>query len=619
MNKFGFKTIDSFTFDECERLISKIKSEGNIPDDELMERYNSLLNTLIRDDDNLFKSCSTKGDYNKYLNSFPTASYTTLYQPRHVTDAKWKIKKIEQIESENKKKKRKKIIKISAISFSGLILIFLFVCWLNYSPVSVLDFPEEIILSKYGEVKSINVSTNAPIEDIGLKGISGDRDWLKIEREYGTYTFAAERNPYGERVATYEISAPDKLFGYQISRKRKTVKVIQEAGYPSYIDLDKSSISFDKNGKSLSGSSSFIITTDGVLNDAVSFPDWISVVLDSIDNNTIRCTLSVGKNEKGKNTGKITVKSGSISKSLNITQQSGLANFIRVDKTNITVPTTYETIEYVNIMTDGTSWFVDSVPDWISAYIEDDTTLKLKIDGNNSGANKGKVLVKSNNGHSASISISQPSALATYFRVDERTIKASVSGMSKTIPVKTNGKTWSVQNSPYWLTARADCDSKELYISIPSNHYGTVHKGEIILTSNNNHQVTIKVEQDGNPSNFSVSREVVYFSKEADSDIITVYNDSKMNVSASSDVGWIDCYVTNSNLVIEVGDNKRSGRHSGTVTIKCGNKTQKVTVKQNGYIPCWNQNCIGGKVYGPYGWVSYCGVCGGSGGQESKW
>lgn len=92
-----------------------------------------------------------------------------------------------------------------------------------------------------------------------------------------------------------------------------------------------------------------------------------------------------------------------------------------------------------------------------------------------------------------------------------------------------------------------------------------------------------------------------------------------MSVSASADKDWIDYYVSGNRIKISCPSNKRSGKRSGVITLRCGNQTKKITVKQNGYLPCTNPYCQGGRVWNDFfGWGP-CMVCGTRGGQESKW
>lgn len=42
----GFKTIEDFTFDDCVKSLNRHRAEGTLPDEELLCRYNSLLNDL---------------------------------------------------------------------------------------------------------------------------------------------------------------------------------------------------------------------------------------------------------------------------------------------------------------------------------------------------------------------------------------------------------------------------------------------------------------------------------------------------------------------------------------------------------------------------------------------
>lgn len=292
-----------------------------------------------------------------------------------------------------------------------------------------------------------------------------------------------------------------------------------------------------------------------------------------------------------------------------------MASFINFNNSSISISPREET-KYIAIQTDGTSWSIMSKPSWVEATDNGNNTLKLVVAENENDKRSGNLTIKSNNGHTSSLAISQGTSRASYIRTGQTSIKAPTSGLDKYISVITDGKEWTVSDHPYWINVTSYVD--KLYIEVNSNS-GKMRDGEIVLASNNGHRASISVKQDGEPTNFGASESTVYFSKEAESDYVTIYNNSNMSVSASSSSSWIDYYISGRKLHISSSSNKNSGRRSGTITIRCGSQTKNITVKQNGYIPCPNPYCQGGHVWNDYfGWGP-CMVCGTRGGQESKW
>lgn len=603
---FGFKPIEIFTFDECFVRIEQNRINGIDSDTELLERYSELLSQLQKKDDSIFRKATEKSALEKYIASQPLESTATKYQLRHVVEAKNKIADIDAIS-----KRRKKKATITVLSIVAVIAIS--VCWINYSPVKYINVDESISIAKYGDSIRVSAQTNVPSDLIKMEVESGGR-WLQASGSNGNYSIVAQPNPGSSRFATIKISAPNRLFGENISWDSKVIKISQESGEPTYITMDRTSMSFDKFGKSFD-KSIMTISTDGVLESVASAPEWCNITFTPYENGRYQCMVTMDKNGGDRRYGQIVLTGGNVSKSIAIQQESGLASFIGFSRNIVSVSPREET-EYIDIKTDGTSWTIMSKPSWVEATDNGNNTLKLVIAENENDKRSGNLNVKSNNGHTSSLTINQGTSRASYIRAGQTFVKAPISGLDKYISVITDGKEWTVSDHPYWIDVTPNED--KLYIEVNSNS-GKMRDGDIVLASNNGHRASISVKQDGEPTNFGASESTVYFSKEAESDYVTIYNNSNMSVSASSSNSWIDYYISGKKLHISCSSNKNSGRRSGTITIRCGSQTKKITVKQNGYIPCPNPYCQGGRVWNDYfGWGP-CMVCGTRGGQESKW
>lgn len=603
---FGFKPIEEFTFDDCFVRIEQNRVDGIDSDADLLERYAELLSSLQQRDDAIFRQATNKAALEKYITSHPLDNTAKKYQLRHVLEAK---KRIASIEDDSRRKKRKTI----AIAASVIGVIAVIVCWLNYSPVKYINVNEAVSISKYGDSIHISAQTNVPSDLFKMEVESGS-NWLKVSGEKGSYTLVVKPNPSSSRNATIKISVPNRLFGEIISWDSKKISISQLSGEPSYITPERGYMSFDKFGEPTE-KSNLIITTDGVLESVASAPDWCNVSFAPIDNGRYECVVTMDKNNGERRSGQISIRGGDIVQDISIQQESGLASFISFNSGSISVSPREET-KYIDIQTDGSSWSIMSTPSWIEATDNGNNTLKLVVAENENDKRSGRLTIKSNNGHTSSLSINQGTSRASYIRAGQTYIKAPTSGLDKYISVITDGKEWTVSDHPYWIDVTPYED--KLYVEVNSNS-GKMRDGEIVLASNNGHRASISVKQDGEPTNFGASESTVYFSKEADSDYVTIYNNSNMSVSASSSNSWIDSYISGRKLHISCSSNKNSGRRSGTIAIRCGSQTKNITVKQNGYIPCPNPYCQGGHVWNDYfGWGP-CMVCGTRGGQESKW
>lgn len=603
---FGFKPIEEFTFDECFARIEQNRVDDVESDEQLLERYTVLLSQLQQKDDAMFRKATDKSALEKYIAAYPLDKTAKKYQLRHVTDAK---KKIIKIDEDSKKRKKK----ASLITTSIIAVVAIIVCWINYSPVKYINVDESISITKYGDSIRITAQTNVPSYLIKMNVESGN-DWLQVSGEDGNYGLVAKSNPMGSRYATIKISAPNRLFGGNISWDSKTISITQESGEPTYINPDRNSISFDKFGKS-SDKTKLIISTDGVLESVASAPDWCDISFTPLSSGKYQCVVSIDKNNGERRYGQITLRGGNITQSISVQQESGLASYIGFNGSSLLALPREET-KYVDVKTDGTSWSVISKPSWVEVSDNGNNSLKLVIAENEGERRNGTLTIKSNNGHTSSLIINQGTSLASYIRVGQSSISAGTSGLDKYITVSTDGKDWSVYDHPYWIDVTPS-DSR-IYVEVNSNS-GKMRDGQIILASNNGHRATISVKQDGEPTNFGTSQSTVYFTKEEDYDYVTIHNNSKMSVSASADKNWIDYYISGNRIKISCPSNKKSGRRSGVITLRCGNQTTKITVKQNGYLPCTNPYCQGGRVWNDFfGWGP-CMICGTRGGQESKW
>jgi len=626
MNNFGFKTIEEFTFDDCFVRIEQNRVDGVESDSELLERYAFLLSKLQQKDDAMYREATDKTSLEKYLASYLLDATATKYRLRHINEAKEKIALL--IEIDRRKKRKATIIVLSVIAVVAVI-----VCWLNYEPVKYINVDETVSVSKYGDSIRVTSQTNVPSSLFEIEIESG-REWLQVLGEDGSYTFVAKPNPSGSRHAEIKISAPNRLFGYNISRDSKTINISQESGVPTYINPQRSSIFFDKYGKP-TDKANLIISTDGVLESVASAPDWCNISFRPLSGERYLCVITMDKNNGARRYGEISLKGGGITQSISIQQESGLASYIGFNSGSISVSPREET-EYVDVRTDGTSWTIISKPYWVEASDNGNNSLKLIISENETDQRSGTLTIKSNNGQTATLAINQGTPKASYIRAEQTSINAGISGLDKYITVSTDGKDWSVYSSPSWLTVTPYIKDQKIYVEIPSNRGYYVKEGEIILASNNGHQATISVKQDGNPTNFKAGQSKIQFDTGSDYEYVNIGNNSNQSLSVDESQSWITASATSKDRIrIAVSSNSNSPR-SGYVTVRCGDESCRIEVRQRGWYNCgfcggrglvqcgypalWMNglHCVQGFVMNNYtggGYYTYnpCPNCGGSG------
>lgn len=571
---FGFKPIEEFTFDECFARIEQNRIDNVESDEQLIERYTTLLSELQHKDDSMFSKAKDKTALQKYIAGHPLDKTAKKYQLRHIAEAKKIIAKID----EDSKKKKKKIV-ITTLAITGLVV--LLVCWINYSPVKYINVDESVSITKYGDSIRVTAQTNVPSYLIKMDVESGS-DWLKVSGEDGNYGLVAKPNPSGSRYATIKISAPNRLFGSNISWDSKTISITQDSGEPTFINLDRNSISFDKFGKS-TDKSKLIISTDGVLESVASATDWCDISFTPLSGGKYQCVVSIDKNNGERRYGQITLKGGNISQSISVQQESGLASYIGFSGSSLSALPREET-KYVDVKTDGTSWSVISKPSWVEASDNGNNSLKLVIAENDGERRNGTLTIRSNNGHTSSLAINQGTSRASYIRAGQSSISAGTSGLDKYISVSTDGKDWSVSNHPYWIDVTPSAD--RIYVEVNSNS-GKMREGEIILASNNGHRATISVKQDGDPTNFKAGKSSIKFDSGSDYEYVNINNNSNQSLRVDESQSWITASATSKGRIkISVSSNSSSAR-SGYVTVRCGNESCRIDVRQSGWTNCY--------------------------------
>lgn len=623
---FGFKPIEEFTFDECFAHIEQNKVDNVESDEQLLERYTILLSQLQQKDDLMFRKATDRSALEKYIVAYPLDITAKKYQLRHITEAK---KRIAKIDEDSKKKKKKAII--TTLSIIGVVA--LLVCWINYSPVKYINVDESISITKYGDNIRITAQTNVPSYLIKMNVESGS-DWLQVSGEDGTYDLEAKANPKGSRYAKIIISAPNRLFGNNIGWESKTISISQESGEPTYINPERNSISFDKFGNS-SDKSKLIISTDGVLESVASAPDWCDISFSPLSGGRYQCIVAIDKNGGERRYGQITLKGGNITQNIYVQQESGLASYIGFNGNSLSILPSEET-KYVDVKTDGTSWSIISKPSWVEATDNGNNSLKLVIAENEGERRAGTLTIKSNNGHTSSLNINQGTSRASYIRAGQSLISAGTSGLDKYISVSTDGKDWSVSNHPYWVDVTPSED--RIYVEVNSNS-GKMREGEIILASNNGHHATISVKQDGDPTNFKAVKSSIKFDSSSDYEYVDINNNSNKSLRVDESQSWITASTTSKGRIkISVSSNSSSAR-SGYVTVRCGNESCKIEVRQSGWTSCYfcggrgqvpcgypglwmnGLHCVQDFVMNYYtggGYYTYnpCPNCGGSGGVK---
>lgn len=359
------------------------------------------------------------------------------------------------------------------------------------------------------------------------------------------------------------------------------------------------------------GDISFTISTDAISENIrlIESEDWIGITKDGYN-----CIVSISPNHDSSKKASITVcayttffgiKLNEKEINFNVDQSSGVASFLAVNDYDIhfnkfssETCAIYATTDgmNLNISTDG----IDD--DWIDvdySIVEDVDNNKAEIrvvSQNNEGGEKEGYIVITSDSFSKRIRISQESGLASRFEVSTTYLTMAEEGTEEgthyPVRIETDGTTWSVKDSPYWLNAEAKVSSGLLSVTLEPNS-GDTRYGTITLVSNNGHIREIEVKQWGDPSDFSASRSTLKFGTSSDYEYVNIDNDSKKSLYVSSDKTWLTVSKqSDSRIRISCTTNNDYPR-KGTITVTCGGKSLSITVKQKGWVSCNNCNGTG--------------------------
>lgn len=260
-----FRPIEDFTFDDCVKSMDRIKAEGSAPDDDLLNRYNSLLTALRAEEKKDYPSVKTIDGLERYIKKYSNLKSATRYQPRYLAKAK---QELADLTKRAKIKKRIKTVSYVVVVIAVLIGIF---C-IGYKPVTYFYVSESsITLSKDSSADTITLHTNAT--DIYIDEYVS---WLNTSKDGANIIINADRNTEDMRNDDFYIRAYPTFFGKRIGflGKSQTVHVEQQDGHASFITVNKDNLEFYPEGNE----ESIYIQTDGNEWD-VSSPSegWLSV------------------------------------------------------------------------------------------------------------------------------------------------------------------------------------------------------------------------------------------------------------------------------------------------------------------------------------------------------
>ena len=482
---------DKRDFEDCKTIKRCNSYLEKWPDglwrDEVLIRLNRLKDE--REDSNFYnKNRRTIAGCRAYLKKYPDGLFSS--EARHV------------LQQKVRKRRALRLSLILVLVITGVI-----VCFCNYQPVSYLDLSGNGTFNKMGGEAVFSYSTDAALENVRMRK---SEDWVNLSDEGGGNLQVSISKNLGERrTATFTVEAYSTFFGIQYDCISKQIDISQASGMPTFLDVNTTEMLFDKYGNCKT-SNHFMANTDGCELEiglgkdslyADTIPPWFTVsknIKTDIERISANVSVTADVNKYGERFGYITVKAGNIVKLVKVCQESGLATKFLVETTTLRMAEegTGEGMCYpIKVETDGTWWYVDESPSWLTAYADlNDKRLEVSAAANTGQRKTGTIILKSNNGDWHEIDVTQDGDPTDFVSERER-IRFGAFGGSESIAISNDSnKPLSVVDSESWLTCSAT-RVNEIYIYCDENN--DFPRDGVVTVRCGGESLRISVEQNG--------------------------------------------------------------------------------------------------------------------------
>lgn len=246
-----FKPIEDFTFDDCVKSLDRHRAEGTLPDEELLSRYNSLLEILKAEEKRDYPSVKTIDRLERYIKKYSNLTTATKYVPQYLTKAKQEL--AEQKRSA-KRKKNTKVISCIGIIFTALIILFI----IGYkSPCNLNCAPNEYLVHANGTNEALLCVVP---NDNNIKLYSDNKNW-QPHIVGDTLFLSADKNRDKELHGEIELTSCATLYGIPIEfiKTKKIINLFQESGQGTFLNVQDNVLI-----SGIGGHISIPIATDGV-------------------------------------------------------------------------------------------------------------------------------------------------------------------------------------------------------------------------------------------------------------------------------------------------------------------------------------------------------------------
>lgn len=278
------------------------------------------------------------------------------------------------------------------------------------------------------------------------------------------------------------------------------------------------------------------------------------------------------------------------------------ATYLILEPSEIAFPIKGDKSVTVDINYDGHAYKIIHAPSWVEVA-KDTKSFTLKAEPNNSGEDRMALMIISCGKVSQVLPVKQQGK-ATYLLANPQSISFNRDSEVERIDIDHDGATYEVDSYPSWL--RVTKYDKYISVSADENTTSTNKEGYIVLSSGELVR-KIHVRQGGATTYIRFEPASLTLPKGAGSlyqtwNVGVDFDGYDFDITYCSD--WIEAEIEDNHLVISADNNTTGSTRNGSITIRSGEKSNTLQVKQNGKAsivsvdqPSIKDDKYGGRTY----------------------
>jgi hypothetical protein len=301
--------------------------------------------------------------------------------------------------------------------------------------------------------------------------------------------------PKNSRMGNY-VSRADKVaavrdFVFYIECYDRKMPLDDVVNRPSYINVSPTSLYFSENQES----ETLSVSTNAPSWKVSSNPDWCTASSKTPKSVTITATMNPSYENRS---GTIVLETNDgKTVSVYVSQSGKERPYITANPTSVN----FYVIggqKNIYISTNSDSWKVLTKPDWCEISNSSLSSVTINVSGNNSyDGRSGNIVLKTDDGATVSISVSQSGKERPYIRANPTSlIFYEYKGGQKDISISTNSESWKVLTKPDWCEI-SNSSVSTAKINVSGNNSYDSRSGNIVFETNDGVTVSISVSQSG--------------------------------------------------------------------------------------------------------------------------